>query len=514
MSTIYLLHIKGYDPITSTEKTLYFSSSMYITGASNLPPGGVAHTWYSPRIGETVRIERNAWGQGTIGGKSEIGFGVAELVNMDGGLDYLKTWGFDGRTITAIVGEVNPGGVPVWTTAFTATMAAPVVELDRVMFYLRDRQIELDKPLCTANYGGTNILPNGRDGTPDDIGGQNIPVLMGTSSNISPVCVNTSRLIYQVNNGPIVTVDASYDQALGHTKGTDYTDEADMQTNAPGAATYRVWPAGGCYRLGSDLAGKHTCTATQGATAADRTAGQIFKRIALIAGISAGDISASDITAIDTLQPAEVEIFRQDDTTCGDAIAEICNSIGAWSGFDRLGILRIKRLDAPVGSPVVTFNETNISDIETVKNGDTDIPVWKFFLQYQRNYTLQDSDIESSVTFARRGFISQTYRKKIAWDNAVRTKNKLARIVTETTSLTNAAAAQAECTRRFNIFKVAREIFRVTAFVDNATLALVDIGTEIRIELDRLGLDAGKNFIVLGVNTDVIAGEIQMYVWG
>lgn len=514
MSMIYLLHIKGYDPISLTEKTLYFSSSMYITGSSNLPPSGVAHTWYSPRIGETVRIERNAWSQGSIGGKSEIGFGVAELVNMDGALDYLKTWGFDGRTITAIVGEVNPGGVPVWTTAFTATMAAPVVELDRVLFYLRDRQLELDKPLCGTNYGGTNVLPNGRDGTADDIGGQNIPVLMGYSTNISPVCVNTSRLIYQVNSGSIVTVDAAYDQVKALTKDADYADESDMQTNAPLAANYRVWPAGGCYRLGSALVGKHTCNATEGATAADRTAGQLFKRIALVAGLTTGDISAADITAIDALQPAEVEIYRQDGTSCGDAMAEICNSIGAWSGFDRFGILRIKRLDAPVGSPVVTFTDANISEIETVRNGDNDIPVWKYFLQYQRNYTVQDSDIESSVTLARRGFISQSYRKKIAFDSAVKTKNKLAREVTETTSLTNATAAQTECTRRFNIFKVAREMFRVTAFVDNATLALVDIGTEIRIEFDRLGLDAGKNFIVLGVNTDVIAGEIQMIVWG
>lgn len=513
MSKIYLLHINGYDPVTATEKTLYFSSSVYVTGTSNLPPDGVAHTWYSPRIGETVVIERNAWSQGNIGGKSEIGFGIAELVNMDGELDYLKTWGFDGRVITAIFGEVNPGEVPTWTTVFKATMAAPVVELDRVLFYLRDRQVELEKPLCTNTYGGTNSLPGGVDGS-DDIAGQTKPVLMGASSNFTPICVNTSRLIYQVNDGPIVTVNAAYDQAKALTKGADYVSEADMQATAPLSGNYRVWPDGGFHRLGSALVGKHTCDATQGTAPADRTAGQVVKRIALIAGIPSGDISAADIAVIDALQPAEVEIYRQDNTTCADAIAQVCNGIGAWSGFDRLGVFRVKRLDAPTGVAVMTFDETNVSDIAPFKNGDSDIPAWKATLQYQRNYTLQDSDIETSVSIIRRSFISRLYRQKIASDAAVKTKNKLARELTYQTCIVDASAAQTECTRRFNIDKVGREMYKVNAFVDSASLTAVDIGVEVKIQLPRLGLDAGKNFIVLGLSTDVIAGEIQMIVWG
>jgi hypothetical protein len=46
------------------------------------------------------------------------------------------------------------------------------------------------------------------------------------------------------------------------TRGADYPDQATMESTAPSAGQYRVWSAGGCFRLGSAPAGKITVDLT------------------------------------------------------------------------------------------------------------------------------------------------------------------------------------------------------------------------------------------------------------
>lgn len=513
MSTIYLAHVKAWNG--SSETTLYFSSSFYVTGSTNLPTGGVANTWYDPRIQQPALMRRDCWSKGTTGGESTIGYGTLDLINSDGALDYLIDWGLDGRTITLLIGEVVQGGTPTWTTILSGTMAPPEVTRSQVRLRLRDRQASLDKPICTNTYSGTNALPNGLEGEATDIKGRRKPKVFGQVFNITPICVNTSRLIYQVNDGAIVTVDAAYDRGGALTKGADYVSQADMETTAPAAGQYRVWPAGGYFRLGSALTGQLTCDVTQGAAAANRTAAQIINTIATTSGgLTGGDISSADVTALDTAQSGVIGLYFQDESTCRTGIDLASNAVGAWFGFDRTGILRMQRFDVPSGSPVITLTEGEIIKIDRMNTDDGGVPAWKATLNYKRNWTTQESDIAGGVTAARKASISQQWRSVEASDSSVKTARLLAQEIVFESDLIDPTVAAAECTRRFNIYKVQRHRYEVRAAIDASAISLIDLGVVVRAVLSRFGMGSGKDFRVIGYKIDLRLGVADLTLWG
>lgn len=517
MSTIYVAHVKAWNG--SSEVTLYFSSGFYVTrgaiGIDPLPPNGVTHKWYDPRIQQPALMRRDCWSKGTTGGESTIGYGTLELSNADGGLDYLIDWGLDGRKIDLYVGEVTQGNAPVWTTILSGTMAPPEVTRSQVKLRLRDRQASIDKPVCPNTYAGTNALPNGLEGEAADIKGRRKPKTFGQVFNIEPICVNTSRLIYQVNDGAIVTVDAAYDQCAALTKGADYASQADMETTAPAAGNYRVWPAGGYFRLGSALAGLLTCDVTQGAAASNRTAAQIINTIATTSGgLTGADISSADITALDAAQNGVIGLYFDDETTCRNAIDSASNSVGAWWGFDRSGILRMKRFDAPSGSPVIVLTEGDTIKIDRMNTDDGGVPFWKVTLNYKRHFVTQTNDIAGGVTAARRAAIGQEWRSVNASDASVKTARLLAQDIAFYSHLIDATVAATECTRRLNLYKVQRHRYEVIAAIDAAAISLIDLGVVIQVKNTRFGMTAGKDFIVIGYKIDLRLNTADLTLWG
>jgi hypothetical protein len=68
-------------------------------------------------------------------------------------------------------------------------------------------------PLQTTKYAGSNVLPAGREGV-EDLKGKPKPVCLGSVFNIAPPCVNTSKLIYQVNDGAVASISAIRDRGV------------------------------------------------------------------------------------------------------------------------------------------------------------------------------------------------------------------------------------------------------------------------------------------------------------
>lgn len=515
MASIWLAHQVAYDPSLSATTTLYFSSAGYVTGSSNLPPGGAAHTAYDPRIQNPATIRRDCFEQGTTFGQSRIGYGALELSNADGGLDALAGMGLDGRALTLILGTVQPGQSPVWTTVLTGTVEQPEIGWTTVTLRLRDRLAELDKPACPNTYAGSNSLPSGLEGAAGDIQGQRKPRLYGTVFNIAPPCVNTSRLIYQVSELAIATVAAVYDRGAALTKGADYTSQADMEANAPAAGYFRVWPAGGCLRLGSVPSGQLTCDASAGAAVANRTAAQVLQAIALGVGLSAGSISSADVTALDVATSAELGVWLRDETAL-QAMDTVAGSIGAYYGFDRLGVLRMARLEAPSGTPAATLTEADVIRIERQASNDAGrgVPIWRYTLGYQHYYTTQDSDLAGSVTAARRAALNLAERTVEAADATVKTAHLLAPVLTGSTYLVGAADAAAEAARRLGLYKASRSMYAVRARLDSSALSLVELGGVVRLQLQRFGMSAGQDFRVIGFTADYRLSVLDLTLWG
>lgn len=229
---IHLAEITVFDPSIGATRVLYFATEGVTTRPSEIP----ASQYYDGKISQAATMRRDAFDVGTTSGRSRVGIGDLALENGDGALDVLLTYAFDGWPIKirwGARGAAYPAGFPV---KLQATMEQPVFGPSTVTIKLRSRDVELDVPLQSTMYLGDNALPDGLEGTASDHKGKPKPVCLGAVTNISPPCVNTTKLIYQVNDGPVASIDAVYDRGISLATSVA---ELNVQTSGFGATTIR-----------------------------------------------------------------------------------------------------------------------------------------------------------------------------------------------------------------------------------------------------------------------------------
>lgn len=375
---VYLIEATVYDPaLPGTRVLRYCSGGGYVYGGN----------YYEPRIKHPGRLKRALFSEGKTSGPGQIGFGEVVLVNTDGALDALTTYGFDGRQLMIKRGFALGAMLSSVVLLAACGMEQATSSWDEVAIRVKDRKVELNVPLQANKYGGTNALPNGVDGTAD-IQGKPKPLLFGEVKNATPVCVNTSKLIYQLHDGALAAVSGVYDKGIPLTAGAVYASQAEMEATAPLAGQFRAWPAGGMFRLGSTPVAQLTADATEGSTEADCSAAKLAQRLAARA-IAAGDIESTDVTALHAINSAIVGYYTNAETTVAAALDEVLGSIGGWYSFDTLGKLRMGRLDAPAGNPVATLTEAELLQIERLPTSDEGrgLPTWRVNLNYDRNWS-------------------------------------------------------------------------------------------------------------------------------
>jgi hypothetical protein len=474
------------------------------------------------------------FGAGTTGGPVEVGYGELVLGNVDGALDALADYGFNGRAFALLVGD-DAAAYSSFTTVLSGTMDQAVFTMAEVTVRLRDKLQLLDKRQAAPNrFGGTNALPAGVDGTADDIRGKPKPKIYGRVLNVSPPVVNTSRLIYQCNDGAIAAVNAVYDNGISLTAGAVYTSQTDMETNAPAASGYRVWPAGGMFRLGSSPAGQITADVSQGAGVANRTAGQILQALASgPGGLAGSEVSSADVTALDTAQPAELGLWIDGEQSVREAMTTVAAAVGAWFGFDRTGVLRMGRLSAPaVGTGYLVFRSltlaqpagllsADILDIERVVAEDEGrgIPAYSVTVRHSKNWTVQTSGLAGAVTATRRAFLAEEYRTAVATDSTVLNMHPLAPTLERETLLLTQAAADAEAARLLAVFGVRRDRLKIRSQLGTELVSLADLGSTVRVSIDRFGYDAGKVgagklMLVTAIEYDAQNNVADLELWG
>ena len=118
-----------------------------------------------------------------------------------------------------------------------------------------------------------------------------------------------------------------------------------------------------------------------------------------------------------------------------------------------------------------------------------------------------------TLTQVRVNWLSSEWRDAVATDAGVQTTHLMAPEIVEDSLLVLEADAQAEATRRQTLRGTQRDRFEVVIQMNDNTEDK-DLGDVITLTHSRYGLDAGKQFVVLGIRPDAARNRITLDVWG
>lgn len=517
MARIYLVEAAAFNPATDTSMTLRWATRGY-----NHPS---APGYYAGDIVQPLDFTRSL--DGILQPEARDDWGALTVKNPDGKWDAIAGYSMAGRALTVLFGE-DGDAYSSFTTLYVGTMGQPDPQWKQVVIPVRDRLSELDVPLNDASrYDGSNSLPDGLEGTEDDIAGEMRPLPAGAPINVSPRIVNTSKLIGQFNDGAGADLTALYDGGVALTRDTDYADQSELldDMDAPASGYYKVLPDEGYFRLGASPNYGITCDVEYG-SAGDRTAAQTISRYAQQAPtISSGDISSADVTALDAANGSAIGWWPGANATVREGCRAASASVGAHFGFDRLGVLRMSRIVAPEsGSSVATLRrldfrtpglstDANIIEIESLPPRDTEIPVWQVICPHSRNWTPQTDALDVNISDARRAYVAQDWRRTPPEsDPDTLSDYPVARTLDRETYLVE--NADTEAARLLALLQVPRRRWRVRVRFTSSFITTVDLAAIITIQVDRYGLDAGKKFLVTRMSYDARLDIADLEVWG
>lgn len=497
---IFLAEIEAYDPATETTKTWLFASG---SGFDN------AGDFFAPRMENPATFSRSISG---IAGRVAQSFGELTLVNNDRAIAALGEDYFDGRTLTLKWGD-RDGTYASFTTILTATIETLAVEVDRISLRLRDKSITLEKPFATVKYAGDNELPLGVEGTADDIKGQIKPRIFGRIALMQPILVNTSKLIYQVNEQAVDAVINAFDGGAYLTKATDYLSLSDMYTYDPPAGQWRAYPPLGLIRLGSTPINTLSVCVAEKWDHLQNSAAGLIQRILAEKGYTSANWVAADFTTLNQKNAGSLGVVVDGEETTASLLDRICESVGAWWGFDALGKFRCGRFDAPSGAAVATLNDDIIIDAE--REPETQLPFWSVKVKADINFATQDKNgLAGVVTEARAAWLKEQAREQEAVNATVKTTRLLADEISYDSSLNGISIAQAEAARRLNLYSVRRDVVTLTIANPQQYYTTLDLGAVVNLASTRLGYGAGRLMTVTAVGVDYQRNTMDLTLWG
>ena len=489
------------------------------------------------RIIDPGLLQYTMFSSGKTFGASIYAFGSAILDNTDNGLDNLATYSFDGRAMRLFEGPVGNTYPTGFNQVFAASIDSISFDWDSLTFTLRDRQADMAVPIPTAAFAGTCLpaTPTGVGGGADLLGKRK-PLLLGRCFNIKPTLCNPYSLIYEVSsaNGIDFSYMGSafqmYDNGTPWSAGLPYASQLDMETSAPLPGQYRVWEAGGYFRINSATSDV-TCDAVSKGRAMTAMPGNLIVDLLTLAAANVPALSgltwdASSITALNGSFKAECGVYLQDGDLISDALDKICSACGAYWYFSPLGVLTVGQFKDPMGltpaAPTLA-TDVNVYTITRQKTQDTvgGIPAHTITLLRSKNYTVMTSPV-SSLAADRKAWLAEEFRKSSLYNAGVKTSHPLSQELVIETCLTQDNPA--EVTRRAALYNVPRDLWDAEVPSDIfPSTASVFPGLCLRLDLtdylDGVGVvhrynTILKNTVVVGFTINRITKRINLTLWG
>lgn len=489
---VYATIIEPYSKISASTTTLYLADDALVTGPTDAP----AHQYFEPRLINALNFERHLVSPGQLGGRSSPGFGTLDITNADGALDDWRDLAFDGRRVRVLLGGPD-FALSDFGLIFDGTAEGIEFDDDVIRVALRDQQSFFEKPIQETTYLGTGGLEGG-----EALEGKPKPVTFGRVHRIEPVPVDPANLVYQVHDGPISGVVAVYDKGVPLTK----------VAAPPGPGQFSEDTTAGTLTLGTSPAGVVTADVDGDANGGYvSTVATVIRRIVTTRGGLADpeDLAVDSFAALDAANAAIVGIHARDEIALQAILDGLADSIGAHYGFDRAGLFRVGRIEAPSPIAVATYSEQEIIEIS---RRPTARPIWRQRIGYKPyGTTLSGTDSAAALSDLVRADISEPYRVVEEQDDAIKTVHPLAGDDRRDTLLSDVAAARAEAARRLALFKEDRDVFAVK--VKTQPFA-IELGDTIEITYPRHGLSAGRRFVVIGMAEESAVNEVTLELWG
>jgi hypothetical protein len=486
----------------------------FATGAGYADPA--TGRYYEPRIVHPGLFRQDMFSPGTTSGSSTGGYGEIVLVNPDGALDTLIDEGFDGRMCVIKQGYASQP-LSSFSTVFNGTIEQCTVSWGKITLRIKDRSLELKKPLSTRTYAGNNALPNGIEGGAE-LTGKRKPKMYGQCRNITPVPVNNIKWVYQINDGPIAEITGVHDGGNINqiTLGADYATSAQLLAATVPPNVYDTCYAEGLFRLGSPPVKQITCDVTGGSGVS--FVSEVITQI-ITETLGSQYITTQSLNELLFSAPYVIGYYTgTSDVQIGTALDIICESVGAWYGFDNSGLFWCKQLKIPEASQsLTTLTTAEILTVERLSTADNDkgIPVWKTSVDYNKNWTVQTSDLAGTLTVNQKNILAQEYFRVSAEDTTVKDVHLLAPEKSVQTLLISAEDATAEAQRLLPLYGVRRDRLKITlpsqalrypwgGFWDNETI------TEVPFYLYQLSSAVHNNYLYLTGGWDLTTESAQV----
>lgn len=528
-SNIWHVAFGGRDA-AGTVATWAYATHGYVVGATSAL--GAEGDLIEPRVLQPGLMREDLYGAGRTSGAMEIGTGVIVLANLDGALDALADYNFDGSY--ASIYEVGENGILTGRAFYNLALEQPVFEEDKVSFQVREYRHKLDVDLLTRAYDGGSYPTGYWLAAPDDIAGTPYPALYGIARNFEPVCVDPVLRIYQVDGQRGFLTGWSldvFDSRSPLTQGADYASQAAMEATAPSLGEYRVWPAGGAFRLASDPTGLLTCDGENPPLASPYNASTVSNLLRALSGVSLGRAHFDN--------DAAAGLYLREQVSKLEAVNRVASSLSAFMSWWRPSpaaadasysytwwASQLTPPDTPIYTPGwnadygLTPSDIKPGTVRQVIPGDEarGLPIRRVNVRYRPNYRVMSATDVAGLGLADLVEVSSPYRTASAEDTGVLVQYPDAIELTVETVLDLEADAQAEADRLMALFAERRRMWSVTvvgpAAFDSLDFFRLYPGYQVSVTYPRFGLDAGVVMLVLGLEQNIDEDTYTVLLWG
>lgn len=446
--------------------------------------------------------------------RGELAVGEITFANADGGLDYLASdYSISGRSVRIYLG---PARGDFAEFGLVQEVFGSHFENDGETLRLRVQSTAslLSTPLQATRYRGSG----GQEGDAE-LASRPMPILYGECFNVTPVLIDKGLWIYQVHDGPILSIDAVKERGLElDDSGVDVANYTALAALDVALGEFATCKTLGLIKVGFGTGGPEgpVTMDVRGDVAAgaySASMGDVLFRIAT--NRAALDGGLLDLNSFGDLPVGRIGFYADgaDELTCADVFDALLGGINGWYATSRSKLLRVGFASPPedLDSWAHAFDENDILPIEEI--GREQAPRWEQGALYAKNWTpMGSTEISEAVDGDTKELLlaQGLYVRQVAGE--VRLRDRAAVAGGDlTTYFVERSDAEAVVARIMENHRQTRRRFRL---ITTRVGYLLDLQTKVRVTYGRHGLADGRNFLVIGVRDDSRRGRVELTLWG